>query len=121
MKLLLDFNNPALLDVSISGGKGANLARLTQAGFKVPPGIVLPPRAYRAFISQDSAFADKLKELPDDPSALENACQAVCENMRQWPLPETLRNELETALAQFPSGTAFSIRSSATAEVVIKR
>ncbi|MDD5330252.1 MAG: PEP/pyruvate-binding domain-containing protein [Sulfuricella sp.] len=117
MTLLLDFNDPALLDVTLSGGKGANLARLTQGGFAVPPGFVLPPSAYLAFMADDVGFAQKLQSLPvQDPAALERACQALCGQLAQMPLPEALRAEVEAALAKFPPGTAFSVRSSATAE-----
>lgn len=117
MTLLHDFNDPALLDVATAGGKGANLARLTQGGFDVPPGFVLPPGAYLAFIQQDGGFAARLQQLPlAKPAALESACQSLCASMRQWPLPESLRHEVKTALAQFPPDTAFSVRSSATAE-----
>lgn len=121
MTLLLDFNDPTLLDAAISGGKGANLARLTQGGFAVPPGFVLPPQTYQAFIAQDSGgesgFETRLQGLPlNDPAALESVCQGLCSTMEQWPLPAALRHQLETALAAFPVGTAFSVRSSATAE-----
>ena len=49
MPFLYRFSDPAVCDVAIGGGKGANLAKLTQAGAPVPPGAVyglayrLPP------------------------------------------------------------------------------
>ena len=33
-----------------AGGKGANLARLTRAGFPVPRGFIISTDAYRAFV-----------------------------------------------------------------------
>ena len=36
MSYLLDFTNPAANATDCSGGKGANLALLTQRGFPVP-------------------------------------------------------------------------------------
>ena len=33
-----------------AGGKGVNLARLTQAGFPVPPGFIVPTEAYRQYV-----------------------------------------------------------------------
>jgi len=117
MTLLFEFNHPALIDSEIAGGKGANLAKLTQAGFPVPPGFVLTPDAYRAFISFDPAFARHVEELPlDDPAALEQSCQSLCLQMAKWPLPSNLRGDIANKLMQFDNHSAFSVRSSATAE-----
>lgn len=115
--LLLDFGSPALLDAPLAGGKGANLARLTQGGFPVPPGFVLPPDAYRAFLTNRPGFAERARSLPlGDAAGLERACQALCAEMACWPIPDTLHCEVESALAQFGADSAFSVRSSATAE-----
>lgn len=117
MPLLLDFGSPALLDASMSGGKGANLARLTQGGFPVPPGFVLPPDVYRAFLANGPGFAERAQSLPvGDAARLEQACQALCAEMVCWPIPDTLHREVESALAKFGIAGAFSVRSSATAE-----
>jgi pyruvate,water dikinase len=43
---LLPFTDPSATQVAIAGGKGANLALLTQAGFPVPVGVIIPPDAY---------------------------------------------------------------------------
>jgi len=40
---LLPFTDPSATQVAIAGGKGANLAALTQAGFPVPVGMIVPP------------------------------------------------------------------------------
>src|SRR3569832_1929137 len=115
--LLLDFGSPALLDAPLAGGKGANLARLTQGGFPVPPGFVLPPDAYRAFLLFWLGFVVCVWSLPlGDAAGLERACQALCAEMACWPIPDTLHCEVESALAQFGADSAFSVRSSATAE-----
>ena len=117
MPLLLDFNSPILLDASVAGGKGANLAKLTQGGFPVPPGFVLPPEAYRAFLANDPGFAEQVRALPlGDAADLEQACQVLCARMAHWPVPDALRGEVETALAQIKADGAYSVRSSATAE-----
>lgn len=117
MPLLLDFNSPILLDAALAGGKGMNLAKLNQGGFPVPPGFVLPPEAYRAFLSNEPDFAELVHDLPlDDTAGLEQACQALGASMEQWPLPEALRGEVEAALARIGAEDAYSVRSSATAE-----
>lgn len=115
--LLLDFNSPMLIDASIAGGKGANLARLTQGGFSVPPGFVLPPEAYQTFMARDPNFPEFLRSLPlSDPAALDQACLQLCARMSHWPLPDTLLGEVQNALSDYSQETAFSVRSSATAE-----
>jgi pyruvate,water dikinase len=117
MSLLLDFNDPAMQDSAVSGGKGANLARLTQGGFSVPPGFVLPPHAYMAFMAQGNSLENELRDLPlDNPAALEQVCHELCTRMAKWPLPTELHNAIENALTNYPPSTAFSVRSSATAE-----
>lgn len=117
MPVLLDFDSPQLLDASIAGGKGANLARLTQGGFPVPPGFVLPPEAYCAFLLYDPNFAKTVQALPlADTAELEHACQALCERMAKWPMPADLRGEVEAAISRIGPDDAFSVRSSATAE-----
>lgn len=117
MPMLHDFSSPILLDASVAGGKGANLAKLTQGGFPVPPGFVLPPEAYRAFLVNEPGFAELVRALPVGNTAdLEQACQALCARMSHWPVPDTLRGEIEVALARLGGDCAFSVRSSATAE-----
>lgn len=44
---LVAFLDKAAPDVSVLGGKGASLARLTQAGMKVPPAFVVTTEAFR--------------------------------------------------------------------------
>ncbi len=46
-RYVLGFEDAAAQDVAASGGKGANLAILTQAGLPVPPGFIVTVAAYR--------------------------------------------------------------------------
>ena len=64
MSYLLDFTNPAANATDCSGGKGANLALLTQRGFPVPPGFVITAAAYRAFVAAADGFAVRVGSLP---------------------------------------------------------
>jgi len=52
MPLVLDFTEPVAAQGEVSGGKGANLALLTQRGFAVPRGFVVSSLAYRAFVAE---------------------------------------------------------------------
>ena len=48
---IVTFDDPVCADIDISGGKGANLARLTAAGLPVPPGFCVATDAYAAFVA----------------------------------------------------------------------
>ena len=68
-----------------AGGKGANLVRLTRAGFDVPRGFIVSTAAYREFVHAnglDAIIGQALEELePEDAGGLENASQAIREAM----------------------------------------
>ncbi len=40
--------------LEVAGGKGANLSRMTRAGFPVPPGFLITTAAYRAFVQANA-------------------------------------------------------------------
>jgi pyruvate,water dikinase len=64
-----------------AGGKGANLARLSRAGFPVPRGLILPTGAYREFVSAnrlEPAIQAGIAGLKADAaSALESASPQI--------------------------------------------
>lgn len=87
---------------AIVGGKGANLGEMTQAGFPVPPGFCLTTAVYDEFAAG----------LDLDSATAENARRQLAERS----LPESCLDTMREVLREFPDGTLFSIRSSATAE-----
>jgi pyruvate,water dikinase len=46
------FSDPACTDPAVSGGKGANLARMAAAGMPVPPGFCVTTEAYGRFVQE---------------------------------------------------------------------
>ena len=50
-------------DVSIVGGKGANLGEMVYAGINVPEGFVVTSDAYRLFLKENN-LVDNLEHLP---------------------------------------------------------
>lgn len=77
--MIIPFNSP-LATLQTVGGKGANLARLTRAGFPVPGGFLIPTDAYRQFVhanALDAVITTTLETLATagttDPAALESA------------------------------------------------
>ncbi len=78
--MLLPFTSPEAT-LAAAGGKGANLARLTRAGFNVPRGFIISTAAYRAFVAEnalETVIASALENLSaDDPGALETASAKI--------------------------------------------
>ena len=63
MQYLLPFSHPQARQVSLSGGKGASLARSTAAGFPVPPGAIVIADAYRRWAAEPALPAELVAEI----------------------------------------------------------
>jgi len=119
--VMLPFNNPAALDVNVSGGKGASLARLANSGFNVPPGVIVTAQAYQAFIAQAEWLPEDLAGLHlADPTALAREARVLQLRLNALPMPAQLAVELQTIVSKLVNEheihNNFSVRSSATAE-----
>ncbi|EDY19187.1 pyruvate phosphate dikinase PEP/pyruvate-binding [Chthoniobacter flavus Ellin428] len=113
----LRFDDPLAVRLESSGGKGANLSVLTQRGFPVPRGFIVTAPVYEEFIRDADEFLRRVATLPcDDAAALRKASLALREEIFRRPLPLSATKEIERQLAEFPCGTAFSVRSSSTME-----
>ncbi len=116
-----------------AGGKGANLARLAQAGFAVPPGFIITTDAYRAFVAtnqlQSHIVARMTSISPADPAALEHISTEIRAFFEQAVTPNEIADEIRSAyrelliqsstigLASSAAGRLpAAVRSSATAE-----
>lgn len=49
--MIFTFHDPHASELALSGGKGANLARLTAGGLPVPPGLIVSASAYQLFLA----------------------------------------------------------------------
>src|SRR5436305_11254118 len=94
MKYVLHFSDAAAADVSSSGGKGASLARLTQAGFPVPPGFVISPQAYRDATGAIAPLVKRMKAMVNDTARVEKASAEIVAALQSIALPTTLVAEL---------------------------
>ncbi|MDJ0813727.1 MAG: phosphoenolpyruvate synthase [Woeseiaceae bacterium] len=113
-------------DVEVVGGKNASLgemiSNLSNLGVTVPGGFATTAAAYRAFLGTDglderiSAALDDLDI--DDIDALHEAGQSIRQWILETPLPDRLRQDVETAWQEMSDGQdiAVAVRSSATAE-----
>lgn len=110
---ILHFSDKDALQLSLTGGKGASLAKVSQAGFAVPQGFIITTKAYEEFLS----YADKIPSFSsDDLVLLESQARQYKEHLLTLPLPPSCLKELESALTHFSSQQAFSVRSSSTLE-----
>ncbi len=117
MKYILKFTDPLGPKVDRSGGKGANLSLLTQAGFPVPPGFIVTSQAYRDFIEEGRECLREVGKLPfHDNGALRLESEKLRAELARFPLPAGLAAEVRASLAEFSGECAFSVRSSSTME-----
>ena len=114
MNYILRFDDPAAAQIPLAGGKGANLAMLTQRGFPVPQGYVIKPEAYRDFVSEHGPLIAATREvLQEDPFALQSHCLHLQETLRSLPLPDSLVTEVRGLI---DNDSPFAVRSSSTME-----
>ena len=106
-------------DVSLAGGKGANLGELTRAGVRVPPGLVVTADAYFRFLDEAGLRPEierLLGELDcNDRARLEGVAMEAKHMVTSAPMPAWLVSPISAAYENMGAGTV-AVRSSATAE-----
>ncbi|HEX4110208.1 MAG TPA: PEP/pyruvate-binding domain-containing protein [Solirubrobacteraceae bacterium] len=117
---VLRFDDEASGTHDLVGGKGANLGRLTHAGFPVPPGFTVTTAGHAAFLAGDGLAAeiDALAAGLDHEHAdeLERGTAAIRELIVGRELPEAIAGPVREAYATLGDGTYVAVRSSGTAE-----
>jgi len=89
------------------GGKGANLGRLTRAGFVVPPGFTVTTEAHDAFLAGGllTRLLTVLDEIdPEDPATVAPACVRVREAVLGHPVPASVADAIRAAYAELTGG-----------------
>jgi pyruvate,water dikinase len=103
----------------VVGGKGANLARLTRAGFPVPGGFLVTTDAYHEFVAANKLtepiLAAAATARPEDPASLDAASAAIQAHFQAGTLPPELAAALVAAYRAL-GAPPVAVRSSATAE-----
>ena len=115
------FNDPQAHNPRLVGGKGANLGRLTSAGFPVPTGFTVSTAAYRVFIAThglQDVIGAALQGLDyADAAAVTGAASRIRAALLACPLSDALARTIDAAYAQLgASDTRCAVRSSGTAE-----
>jgi pyruvate,water dikinase len=118
-KAIVWFNEVSKNDISLVGGKGANLGEMTNAKIPVPPGFIVTANAYYDFL-QRSGISDKIRELLEpldvnDSKRLQQVANKVKQIMLNATMPPELAREIREAYIKMGRGLV-AVRSSATAE-----
>ena len=104
-KYIADFSAIGKNDVSIAGGKGANLGEMTSAGIAVPPGAVLTAQAYEHFMRENAIDTEDFRDAADIRKAI-----------IKGNIPDDMRDEITGLYRSMGKGARVAVRSSATAE-----
>src|SRR5215208_2858641 len=102
-----------------TGGKGMNLARLTRAGFAVPPGFIVSTDAYREYVNANRWLPTILAGVADisaeEAGALERISAQIRAGFSAGKMPEELETAIRSAYGEL-GDKPVAVRSSATAE-----
>lgn len=120
MRYVVGFSDSAGTDQSCVGGKGANLGRLTRAGFPVPPGFTVATNGYQEFIEANNftrLIADGLEGVDyEDLDALETATGDIRGSLERAVIPDAIASEISQAYNALGDAVSVAVRSSGTAE-----
>jgi pyruvate,water dikinase len=116
---ILSFEEVGKEDISLVGGKGANLGEMLRHGIPVPPGFVVTAPAYSYFL-EESRLKAPIQELLDkldtsDTKALQEISARIKELITEAPMPGVIAEAIEQAYRKLGGGPV-AVRSSATAE-----
>ena len=105
-------------DIALVGGKGANLGEI-YGKFNVPNGFVVTTKAYRTFVEMRKLKDRMTEQLSRLDLGNYDGVEKIAAELKRMILDEKIFEELEKeinhALKKL-AGTAFAVRSSATAE-----
>ncbi len=117
--MILEFNQIKRSDLSIVGGKAANLGELTSLALNVPRGFVISTNAYNEFLKHNNLDKEIINNFSDHGSDEENLSKSAFdfrENIIKGNFSTTLENTIIKAYRNLGESTRVAVRSSATAE-----
>jgi pyruvate,water dikinase len=101
------------------GGKGANLGRMSRAGFSVPPGFFVTTQAYHAFVQANNLQKQIVDLASHQADTSEARSAAIRQLFANGTIPADLVEAISHAYAdliQTVGDLPLAVRSSATAE-----
>ena len=117
--MVLDFIDIKKEDVSLAGGKGANLGELTSAKINVPKGFVIAADSYKAFLKEngiEEIIRNKLREVSGDEIKLLKAADYFRELIRSGDFSAETKKLIADKYKSLGENIRVAVRSSATAE-----
>ena len=106
-------------DITLAGGKGANLGELIHAGFPIPPGFIITTAAYDLLLKKtnlQSYLADLIASHDlNDADSVKNFSQEIHTALHETSIPGEITEAIGKACQELTRG-AVAVRSSATAE-----
>jgi pyruvate,water dikinase len=120
-KYALPLTDARAVELSVAGGKGASLARLSAADLPVPAAFVVTTAAYERFVKQNDLEQGILTALqPVDisqPATLEGASRTIAGLIAPGSMPRAVDEAIAREYAELGrSELSVAVRSSATAE-----
>lgn len=116
------FNEITKKDISVAGGKAANLGELANAGYNVPKGFIITTKAYNTFVEIKEIEKDMAEQLSKLDIGNHELVEKISKELKRLILDEEMFEELveeiHKALKKL-QGNKFAVRSSATAEDLI--
>jgi rifampicin phosphotransferase len=104
----------------VVGGKGASLARLARAGFRVPSGFHVTTSAYLDFIDRGGLRVPLLSAMSavgvSDPATFDVAAARIGDLFAGQPVPPPTAAAIAGAYARIGDDVPVAVRSSATVE-----
>ena len=118
--IVVEFDHELASRHSLVGGKGANLGKLSQAGFRVPPGFTVTVNGYGTFLQGtglEDTIAACIATLPEgDPDKLEEQTAALRATIVGTPMPDSVVAAVTRAYRELGDDRYVAVRSSGTAE-----
>ena len=118
-KAIIWFSEVTKNDISIVGGKGANLGEMTRASIPVPPGFIVTVAAYHDFLQTANIvgrISNLLKPLdPNNSKQLQHISKEIKQVILDSTIPPELVSQIKQAYKELGYGLV-AVRSSATAE-----
>jgi pyruvate,water dikinase len=118
-KIIAWFGEVTKNDITLAGGKGANLGEMVRAGIPVPNGFIVTSGAYFKFLEASNLSDDIQQQLDaldvNDSKKLQEVSSLIKNKISGAPMPNDMIKQIQTAYHELGEGLV-AVRSSATAE-----
>jgi pyruvate,water dikinase len=115
---VLDFNQIRKENISIAGGKGANLGEMISNSIPVPRGFILTTDAYKNFLEVnklEEIFSQRISESSNG-EGLFRVGEELRTQIRSGFIPNDIKEEIREYYEALGTDVRVAVRSSATAE-----